>query len=107
MNEPISLVYITTKDKGESQKIAKVLLESRLVACANIFDSVESMYWWKDKIQVEEESVLMTKTRQSLVLQVMEKVRSIHSYEVPCIVSLPLEEVSPDFAAWILNETTS
>ncbi|MEM7184077.1 MAG: divalent-cation tolerance protein CutA [Spirochaetota bacterium] len=99
------LIYITTGSKIEAISIAEELLKSRLVACANILDKMNSMYWWEGKIETSEECVLIVKTSSVLVKQITEKVKAIHSYSCPCVVSLTLEDGNIDFLNWIHQET--
>ena len=99
-----SFIYITTKDKKEAKKIGKALVSERLAACVNIIDNMNSMYWWEGKIQDDNEAILIAKTKKSLVSKLIKKVRSLHSYSCPCIVSLPIEDGSRDFLQWIEKE---
>ncbi|MBL4655668.1 MAG: divalent-cation tolerance protein CutA [Bacteroidia bacterium] len=102
-----SLVYITTKDREEAKVIGKLLLQSRLVACINVIDSMTSMYWWKGKIEEEHEAILIAKTKAGLVNDVIEKVKSVHSYDTPCIVSFPILTGNKQYLDWIKEETVS
>ena len=99
------IVYITASSREEAEKISRVLLEERLIACANIFDPVTSLYWWKGEIRKDAETLLIAKTKESLVDQLIERVKALHSYECPCIVSFPLAKGNPDFLKWISEET--
>jgi periplasmic divalent cation tolerance protein len=101
----LNLVYITTRDKEEARKIGKELVESRLAACINIIDNMNSMYWWEGKVQDDSESILIAKTKESLVPELIDKVKSRHSYECPCIVSLPLLEGNKEYLEWVEKET--
>jgi periplasmic divalent cation tolerance protein len=101
----LNLIYITTKDKEEARKIGKELVESRLAACINIIENVNSMYWWEGKIQNEGEAVLIAKTKESLVPELIEKVKSMHSYDCPCVVSLPILDGNKDYLEWLQKET--
>ncbi|MFH1244868.1 MAG: divalent-cation tolerance protein CutA [Candidatus Omnitrophota bacterium] len=101
----ISLVYITTKDKSEARKIARQLLEARLAGCINIIDNVNSMYWWQGDIQDEQEALLIAKTKESLVEELMEKVKSLHSYSCPCVISLPVLQGNKEYIDWLEKET--
>jgi len=101
----VNVVYITAKDKAEARKIGRELVESRLAACVNIIDGVNSIYWWEGKVQDEAEAVLIAKTKESLVPELIEKVKSLHSYTCPCVVSLPVLGGNPDFLSWIERET--
>ena len=100
-----SLVYITTTDKEEARKIGRELVESRLAACVNILDGMESIYRWEERICSENESVLIAKTKAVLLPELIEKVKSIHSYDCPCIIALPLQDGYSPFLEWIGAET--
>lgn len=100
-----SLVYITTKNKEEAKIIGKLLLQSRLAACINIIDNMESMYWWEGKIEEAQEVILIAKTKASLVNEIIEKVKSVHSYKCPCIVSFSIQTGNKPYLDWIKNET--
>ena len=100
----ISFIYITTKDKDEAEKIGMALVESKLVACVNIMDNMKSLYMWEGKIQNSNEAVLIAKTTQDNVDKVVEKVKTLHSYECPCIVSLPVHDGYSPFINWIREE---
>jgi periplasmic divalent cation tolerance protein len=101
----LRLVYITTKDKEEARRIGRTLVEERLVACVNILDGLNSMYWWEGKIADENEALVIAKTKGPLVRAVIEKVKSMHSYTCPCVVALPILEGNQDFLKWICDET--
>jgi periplasmic divalent cation tolerance protein len=100
-----SLIYITTGGPEEARVIAKELVSERLAACANIFENMRSLYWWGGEIQEDKEVVLIAKTKESLVPRLIEKVKSLHSYDCPCIVSLPIIDGNKPFLDWIVEET--
>lgn len=102
----VHLLYITAKDKGEAERIGRTLLAERLVACVNIVPSVTSLYWWEEKIQSETECLLIAKTRGELVDRVIARILALHSYDCPCVVSLPIAGGNPAFLAWISRETS-
>ena len=99
----IVFAYIITPSKAEAKKIGKVLLQSRLAACVNIFDKMESMYWWKGKIQNDKEVVLIAKTTKKLFPRLSKKVRSIHSYSVPCILQLEVKDGNKEYIKWLMS----
>ena len=101
----LNLIYITTKDKDEARRIGKELVKARLAACVNIIDNMNSMYWWEGKIQDDQEVILIAKTKQSLVKKLIKKVKSIHSYSTPCIISLPILDGNSDYLDWLKKET--
>ncbi len=98
------LIYITCKDNKEAKKISKHLLEKRLIACTNIHP-ITSMYWWKGKIQEDNEVVLLAKTGEKNYEKVKEEVEKIHSYGTPCILRIKAE-ANEEYNKWIEEETS-
>ena len=101
----LNLIYVTAKDKDEARRIGRELVESRLAACVNVIDGVNSMYWWQGKVQDDAEAVLIAKTQEALVPQLIEKVKLLHSYDCPCIAALPILDGNPAFLQWVADET--
>jgi periplasmic divalent cation tolerance protein len=101
----INLIYITAGDIEEATVIGKVLVSERLAACVNIIDNIRSMYWWQGEIQDDGEVIVIAKTRESLVPDLIEKVKSMHSYDCPCVVSLPIVDGNREFLEWVGKET--
>lgn len=99
-----SFVYITAGDKEEAVRVGRVLVEERLVACVNVFDHMTSLYWWEDAVQQETETVLIAKTRTELLETLIERVKAVHSYDCPCVISWPLAAGNPDYLEWIEDE---
>jgi periplasmic divalent cation tolerance protein len=100
----VNFIYMTAGTKAEAQKIGKALVESRLAACVNILDNMQSIYRWEEKLQQDSEVVLIAKTTGARVPQLIDKVKSLHSYDCPCIVSLPVSGGYPPFLDWIQSE---
>jgi periplasmic divalent cation tolerance protein len=100
-----TFIYITCPDESEAETLGAMLVEKRLVACVNILPGMRSLYWWQGKVERAEEAVLIAKTREELVPKLTEAVKAAHSYEVPCVVSLPITGGNPDFLSWIRDET--
>ena len=100
----VNFIYMTAGSKAEAQEIGNALVESQLAACVNILDNMQSIYRWEGKLQQDSEVVLIAKTIDSLVAQLIEKVKSLHSYDCPCIVSLPISDGYPPFLDWIQSE---
>lgn len=99
------LVYMTTANRDEAQRLGAMLVKERLAACVNILDGMTSMFWWENAVQSDSETVLIAKTRADLVPRLTERVKATHSYECPCVVSLALDGGNPEFLAWIQTET--
>ena len=98
------IVYITCKDEKEALKIGKVLVKERLAACVNIVPRIKSIYRWKGKIVEDKESILLVKTISSKVKKLIEKVEELHSYEVPCIEIIDINDGNKEYLKWIKNE---
>jgi len=106
MAKPVYLVvFITTSSYDEARKIASALVDQRKAACVNIVPKVNSLFRWKGKIEEAEESLMVVKTRAELFTDVVSTVKSIHSYEVPEIIALPIIEGNADYLAWLKEET--
>jgi periplasmic divalent cation tolerance protein len=97
----LSLGYITTGSKTEAKEIVLALLEDGLIACANILDGADSYFIWENEITQAKESVVIFKTRQSNEDKIIRLVKSMHSYECPCIVFTDLQHGNPDFMNWV------
>ena len=91
---------MTSSSKREAESIARILLEKRHIACANLIP-VSSLYIWKDQLQEDQEYVSILKTEKRKVHDVIEEVKKLHSYEVPDIVEIPLGEGYRPFLQWI------
>ncbi len=100
----IQLIYITASNMAEAKSIGRLLLENRLVACINLVDNMQAMYWWEGSIQEGHEVVIIAKTTADRVASVIETVTKAHSYECPCVVSLPISNGNPSFLNWIKAE---
>ncbi len=98
-------VYTTFPTLVEAEAAAKVIVEGKLAACANILPGMISHYRWEGKVERAEEVVVILKTRASLADRVREAVRQNHSYDVPAIAVIGLESVDRDYFRWILDST--
>jgi len=99
------IAYITTKNVAEARKIGEKIVRERLAACANTIPSIESIYWWRGKIEKEKESVLLLKTKKSLASKLIKRVKELHSYETPCVDIIPVTGGNPDYFKWIGDVT--
>lgn len=99
------LIYMTAETPEQARDIARNLIEARLAACVNIIDGMTSMYWWQGKVEEGTETVMIAKTRADMVDRLTAKVRELHTYQCPCVVSLPIDGGNPEFLDWIEAET--
>ena len=102
--EPVSL-YITASTREEAISISHELLALRLIACANIIEHVTSMYHWQGEIEHKSEAVIVAKSVRAHADAIIAKVKSMHSYNIPCVVVQPIMVGNPDFLDWIVAET--
>lgn len=100
------LVYVTAPSLDEADSLARLAVESRLAACANILPGMRSLYWWRGKLERGDEAVLLLKTTEALAPALTEALMAAHSYDCPCVVTLPITGGNPDFLKWISDETT-
>jgi periplasmic divalent cation tolerance protein len=92
---------VSTADKGEARKIAKALIKNKLAACVNIIGKVESLFWWKGKVDKANEYLLIIKSNKAMMPKVVKLVKSMHSYQVPEIISLPITSGLKKYLSWI------
>ncbi|MBI4439084.1 divalent-cation tolerance protein CutA [Candidatus Woesearchaeota archaeon] len=98
-------VYVTFKDREEAVKVARILLKKRLVACANLFP-VDSFFWWKGEVVDGSEFAMIAKAPKENFEHIREEVRSIHSYDVPCVVAWSVSEKEDEFFKWVQEEAS-
>ncbi len=102
MKDPAHIVvFITAADAEEARLIADVLLQQKKAACVNIVPGLSSLFWWRDKIDSAKESLLIVKTRASLLDEIVKLVKEIHSYDNPEVIALPIVGGSDDYLEWL------
>jgi periplasmic divalent cation tolerance protein len=101
----VSMVFVTVGKEEEASQMGRTLLEEGLIACANIIPGIRSIYRWKGEVCDEREFLMIMKTRTSLVPALKGRVRELHSYEVPEIVSFPIEQGLQEYLEWVLQNT--
>jgi periplasmic divalent cation tolerance protein len=97
---------MTAGSRDEARSIGQKLLESNLVACVNIIDNMNSLYMWEGALQDDQEVIVIAKTTEQRIPALIEKVNTMHSYDCPCVLSIPVESGNPEFLAWIRDETS-
>ncbi|MFO7677468.1 MAG: divalent-cation tolerance protein CutA [Thermoplasmatota archaeon] len=100
-----ALIYSTTADKHEARKIARILVEEKLVACVTIIPQVESIYRWEGEIQDDNECILLAKTSDVNKQKAIEKIKNLQSYEVPDIVCFFIDAGYEKYLNWVDDET--
>lgn len=97
------IIYTVLPTPEEAERIAKLLLEQRLCACVNILPGMHSLYLWNEKVEHALECVMLIKTEADRYAAVEALVKREHTYEVPAIFSWPVEQVLPEYEAWLKN----
>ena len=97
-------VITTTESKEEAKIIAHHLVGEKLAACAQILGPITSTYRWKGKVETAEEWLCLIKTREGLYKELEKAIMSLHSYETPEIIALPITNGSPGYLNWLENE---
>ena len=99
------LLYVTAQDVAEATRMGRTLVQERLAACANVLPGMTSVYEWQGELCESAEAVLVLKTRASLAGAAAERVRALHSYDVPCVVTLPIVGGNGEFLQWVVRQT--
>lgn len=98
------LIYTTAASAEEARRIGRRLVENGLAACVNIFPGMNSLYRWEGKVQEDAEVAMICKTTADRAAQAMDAVREAHSYDCPCMLSIPVVDGNPAFLDWIAEQ---
>ncbi len=102
-----TVVFITAPDEEEAARIARIIVEERLAGCVNIVKGIRSIYSWEGKVEDEHEVLMIVKTKRVLFTELEKRVKELHSYSVPEIISLPIIEGSEGYMEWLKHELMS
>ena len=95
------IVFVTCESREEAEKIAQAIIAEKLAACVNLLPGIRSCYVWERKLTWAEEVLLLIKTTRGRFGQLRDRVRALHSYEVPEVVSVSIDEASQSYLDWI------
>lgn len=95
------IVFSTTDSKAAAHQLALQLVSENLAACVNIIPNVSSVYKWKGELEEAAESLLVMKTKDSLLPALLRRIKELHTYEVPEAVAISIESGLPEYLAWI------
>jgi periplasmic divalent cation tolerance protein len=101
MDKNYILIMVTCASRQEARRISGRLLAKRLIACANITSKVESKFWWKGRLDSAAELLVTMKSVRSNFKKIEREIKSVHSYEVPEIIAVPIVAGSGDYLDWI------
>lgn len=105
METEYQVVLVTAPDAEVGRRVARKVLEEKLVACVNIVPQIESLYWWEGKIDSSNEVLLVMKTRTGHLGDLEQAVLSEHPYDTPEFVALPITAGSEKYLSWIADST--
>lgn len=100
------VVFITAGSEEEGLKISRILVEERAVACVNLLPGIRSIFQWEGKVREEQEVLLVAKTVSGAFDRVASLVSANHSYDVPEIIALPIQQGSTEYLSWMREMTT-
>ena len=99
------IVLVSCPDAKTAESISKALLAKRLAACTSTIPGVRSRYWWKGKLEAADEVLLIAKTTADRYPDVEKAVKTLHPYELPEVIALPIIKGSREYLDWITKET--
>ena len=102
----VSAVFVTLGKAQDASVMGRKLVEEKLVACVNIIPRIRSIYWWKGEVCDDEEVLMIMKTRSSLIPSLKDRIRELHSYEVPEIISFKIDQGLQDYLDWVVESTS-
>ena len=105
MDDEILLAFSTFPDIETARRVARELVETKFAACANIIPAVESIYRWQGKVGQGNEALVLFKTTADRSAAFQEKLKSLHPYEVPEIIFVPLAAGLPEYLRWVVDST--
>lgn len=97
------IIFCTVPDPAMATKISTSLVEKKLAACCNTIAGITSVYRWQGKIENEREQLLIIKSTEEKYKQIEDEIRSLHSYQVPEIICMPVTQGNPAYLNWIVN----
>jgi periplasmic divalent cation tolerance protein len=101
------VVLVTVGSRSEGDRIAEALVGEQLAACVNIVGPIRSVYRWEQRIEHDEELLLVIKTRAALFAAIAARITALHSYQTPEVIALPITAGSAPYLDWLLGATTA
>jgi periplasmic divalent cation tolerance protein len=100
-----TITFVTCKDARQARRMAEALVRERLVACGNLVPGVVSVYEWEGKLERSRECLLILKSRAALSGALVRRVRELHTYTVPEVVTCRIASGNPDYLRWVRKST--
>ncbi|MBD3672917.1 MAG: divalent-cation tolerance protein CutA [Planctomycetaceae bacterium] len=99
------VLYSTFPNQEEAEQVAGLLLEQKLIACANLIDGVRSLYRWEGKVCNDAEVVMIAKTSGEKLTDAIATLSDVHSYDCPCVTSWPITAGNEEYLRWVNEES--
>ena len=94
-------IYVVFANAEEAERIGRTVIEERLAACINILPGIRSIYRWQGKVETADEVAAILKTSHAMADALIAHIASLHSYEIPCITSWPIDKLLASYADWV------
>ena len=101
----VTSVYAVFADAAEAERIGRTVVDERLAACINILGPVRSIYRWQGAVESADEVAAILKTSQDCANALITRIAALHSYDVPCVVTWPIDKVLGSYADWVEDST--
>jgi len=98
-------IYAVFANAEEAERIGRTVIEERLASCINILAPVRSIYRWQGGIETADEAAAILKTTTEGADTLIARIAALHSYDVPCIVTWPVDKLLADYSAWVEGST--
>jgi periplasmic divalent cation tolerance protein len=99
--DKVLIAFCTFPDVDTARKIVEEIVEARLAACGNILPQVHSIYRWQGKVESSDEALAIFKLDAARYAEFEEKLRSLHPYDVPEIISCKIDHGLPEYLSWV------
>ena len=100
----VEWVYLTVSSEEEAVRLARVVLDEKLAACANLLGGIRSLYRWQGELCDEQEVAMVLKTTSSRVEELMGRLSELHSYQTPCILVFSAHRAEALFSSWVASQ---
>ncbi len=95
------IVFVTCPDLATASRLAHIIVQERLCACANLIPAIQSIYMWKGKMEESAEALMIIKTRESKIQELENRLRQLHPYEVFEFVAMPIVSGNTQYLSWV------
>lgn len=102
----MKVIYTTIENEEQAESISQILLQDKLVACINMWP-ITSLYTWKEKFEKISEIAMLLKTTAECHDLVYKRLKELHTYECPAIITIDVSKTDPNFMQWVQTQTQS